>query len=249
MRAKDQAKVWVGMPKDAPRKRTCHAMSPLVSAAKKWIGKTQTNHPSPGTPAVRGSGRKGRAKATLAAGCAVNVGIATSSRAASSGSSADTQIAPAATVVRAPGAAPSAVIVIDDHGQYSRVDLKHMDKATAVVVASHNDLFTRDPSHELLSAWLWIISTGRRAQTKVELGANKPGRQYAKSAQTTAVQVCFSPSFLEKNRGLVKHFRALVQHKSSKWTEVQTGGKDVVCIRHAEDFRQFLIKQRRFPAV
>jgi len=59
MKAKDQVQMWVGMPKAAPRKRTCHAMSPLVSAAKKWIRKTPTNHPSLGVPKVRGSGRKG----------------------------------------------------------------------------------------------------------------------------------------------------------------------------------------------
>ena len=255
MKARDQVQMWVGMPKVAPRKRTCHAMSPLVSAAKKWIRKTPTNHPSLGVPKVRGSGRKGLAQAARAAakaaslrgGCAVKAGIATSSRAASQGSSADTQSATTTTAVRAlSGAAPSSVMVVDDHGKYSRIDVKHLDKATVIVVASHNDLLTRDASHELLSAWLWIIATGRQVQTKADLSANKPGKQYAKSAQMTAVQICFSPSFLEKHRSLVKQFRALAQHKASKWTEMQTGGKDVVCIHQAEDFRQFLIRQGAF---
>ena len=36
-----------------------------------------------------------------------------------------------------------------------------------------------------------------------------------------AMQGCFSPSFLEKHRSIVKCFRALAQHKANKWMEMQ----------------------------
>jgi hypothetical protein len=131
--AKAKVKVWVGHPDAAPQKRANHPSASVVAAAQKWVRRNTA-----ATAAQRVANAQGPCK----------VDAARSTLAESQGSSASSSAARAR-----PHTAPPAVMFIDDRGCYSHVDVSKIDKASAVVVASHSDLLSQAPSAELLSAW------------------------------------------------------------------------------------------------
>ena len=121
-------------------------------------------------------------------------------------------------------------------------------KRRRAVTGTQQELHVEKLDSEQLKPWIEAILLG--GETRSQAGpANHLIASDHEAAIHRAGKVFFELAFLRNHPSLAKCFRAAIQHRGSKWQEVEASGGRVHCSASLEDCQAVLRRVRRLKAV
>ena len=161
------------------------------------------------------------------------------------------QVSPGAPMPREGKESQAPLVVIHDDGKrapadanYKAVSWHSLHRAASISVPRVLDLQTRTRVDDnMLKVWLAIIACGKPVAAKE---ATAGSCSFAPSCMTTVAALHCTDRFKSKHRDLTKACATVAKLPGSQWTLVDSPTPKAHTIDKLDDFRDFLMRFRRF---